>query len=84
MPKSRKAKGGLLALALGAVAGAAALFLSKKENREKTKNVIVKASAEAKRLEKELGKESKRVVAKVRRKSKVLANKAKKSSAKKS
>lgn len=40
-------KGGLLAMLLGAAAGVAAVFLSKKENRDKAKDILNKAKVEA-------------------------------------
>ncbi|MDP3983127.1 MAG: hypothetical protein Q8Q65_03570 [bacterium] len=58
-------KGGLFTMLLGAVAGAAAVFFSKEENRAKAKEVIdktkvkaTKAGAEIKKAIKEATKES--------------------------
>ncbi len=45
-------KKGLLALALGVAATAAAIFLSKEENREKTKVAVKKAAVQAKAVAK--------------------------------
>lgn len=45
-----KKSGGLGALLFGAVMGAAAVFLSKKENRDKTKKVITKAASKAQKI----------------------------------
>lgn len=45
-----KRSGGLGALLFGAAMGAAAIFLSKKENRDKTKAAISKATSKAKKL----------------------------------
>lgn len=45
-----KKSGGLGALLFGAAMGAAAVFLSKKENRDKTKKVISKAATKAQKL----------------------------------
>lgn len=53
-------KSGLFAFVAGMAAGAAALFLSKEENREKTKKAVeqgkMKAAAEAKKVVKEVKK----------------------------
>ena len=51
-----KKSGGLGDLLFGAVMGAAAVFLSKKENRDKTKKVITKAATKAQKLKAEYKK----------------------------
>ena len=62
MPK--KNVGGLLAFATGVAAGAAALFLSKKENRTMVKREAVKVGKKAKKIEKEIAKNPKKFVKK--------------------
>jgi hypothetical protein len=59
-----KKSGGILALALGVVAGAAAMFLSKKENREMVKREAVKAGKKAKVMGKEFKKNPKKFIKK--------------------
>lgn len=55
---SNKKKGGLLALLTGVAAGAVAVFLSKKENREKTKEAVREASTKAKKAVKSAHKKA--------------------------
>ena len=49
-------KGGLFTMLLGAVAGAAAVFFSKEENRAKAKDLLGKAKVEVTKAGKEIKK----------------------------
>lgn len=71
-----KKSGGLGALLFGAAMGAAALFLSKKENREKTKKVISAATAKAKKLKSDYKKNPTKVKNQLKAEGKKLATKA--------
>lgn len=68
-------KSGLFPLLTGVVLGAAAIFLSKKENREKTKKVVEKAVTKAQKLNADYKKNPKKVTAQLERKGKKLATK---------
>lgn len=57
---AKKNLGGVLAFATGLAAGAAALFLSKKENREMVKRGAVKAGKKAKKVAAEIKKNPKK------------------------
>ena len=59
-----KRKGGLLALVTGVAVGAAAMFFSKKENRDKTARVAKKAATKAKTAKRKAVVSSKKAVAK--------------------
>lgn len=74
-----KKRGGLFALVAGLTMGAAALFLSKKENRTKVAKTAKKAVAAAKKVEAKAKVSVKKVVAK----GKVVAKKVTKKVAKK-
>lgn len=58
--QSNKNKGGagLLAFITGAVAGAAAVFFSKKENRDKTKKVVDQTVEKAKDMAEDVAEQS--------------------------
>lgn len=71
-----KKSGGLGALLFGAAMGAAALFLSKKENRDKTKKVIATATVKAKKLKEEYKKNPAKVKKELKAEGKKLAVKA--------
>lgn len=71
-----KKSGGLGALLFGAAMGAAAVFLSKKENREKTKKVITNATAKAKKIGTEYKNNPEKVKRELRAQGQKLANKA--------
>ncbi len=79
---SKRNGSGLAALIAGVAAGAAAVFLSKKENREKTKKVLRTAEKKIVKVSKEVKKDPKKFAKKVERKGKVLAKKAVKEAAK--
>src|SRR5260221_28846 len=79
---SKKNGSGFAALVAGVAAGAAAVFLSKKENREKTKKVLVKAEKKIVRVSREVKKDPKRFAKKVEKSGKVLAKKVVKEAAK--
>ncbi|HYD35684.1 MAG TPA: hypothetical protein VD999_06455 [Vitreimonas sp.] len=72
-------KGSLLTLVAGVAAGAAALFFSKKANREMAKKEIQKASTKVKQAKKEV----KKAVTKVKAQTKKVASKAPKAAPKK-
>ena len=72
---SKKSSGGLIALALGVVAGAAALFFSKKENRENVKKAVKSASVKAKALKKEIQADPKKFARKVEQQGKKAVQK---------
>lgn len=74
-----KRKGGLLALVTGMAVGAAALFFSKKENREKTVRAAKKVASKAKVAERKAVSSAKKAV----KKGKVAAKKAIKKAKKK-
>lgn len=74
---SKKA-GGIIALVSGLALGAAALFLSKKENREKTKAVAKKVVAKAKTVVKKAKVVAKKNVAKAKSSAKKVVKKSKK------
>ncbi|MBP7768866.1 hypothetical protein KA082_03470 [Candidatus Woesebacteria bacterium] len=71
MPK----RGGLASILTGIALGAAALFLSKKENREKTKQVAKKIVSKAKKLEADYKKNPSKVTQQLKGKAKVIAKK---------
>ena len=60
----KKSKKGLWGLIIGAAAGAATVFFSKKENRDKAKEVAAEAKEQATKLKKELEEDTKKVVEK--------------------
>jgi DUF438 domain-containing protein len=68
-------KGGLLTLITGLALGAAALFLSKEENREKTKKVAKVAVAKAQKLKTEYQKNPKKVKQEIKKQGKKIATK---------
>lgn len=72
---SKKA-GGLLTFLTGVAAGAAAVFLSKKENRVKTQKVVTKTSKQAKKLAQEAQENPQAFKKKVKTQGKKLAKKA--------
>jgi hypothetical protein len=72
---AKKPTGGLVALVAGVAAGAAAVFFSKKENREMVKREAVKAGSKAKAVASEVRKDSKKVAKKVQAQGKKLAGK---------
>jgi len=78
---ARKNSSGLLALVTGMAAGAAAVFLSQKENREKTKKVLYKAEKKIAQASKEAQKNpqkfAKKVVKEVKKDAKKVVHKAK-------
>ncbi len=61
---AKKNVGGVLAFLTGLAAGAAALFLSKEENRTAVKRTAVKVGRKAQKLEKEIAKNPKKFVKK--------------------
>src|SRR5258708_1007896 len=65
MSKKNGAGSGLVALVAGVAAGAAAVFLSKKENRIKTKKVLVSAEKKVISVSKEAKKNPKKFAKKV-------------------
>ncbi len=71
-----KKSGGLGALLFGAVMGAAAVFLSKKENRDKTKAVITKATSKAQKLKADYKKNPEKVKKELATQGQKLAQKA--------
>ena len=73
--KSRNSSAGLLALVTGVAAGAAAVFLSKKENREMAKKELLKAEKKVKAVTAEARKNPKKFADKVEKKGAVLAKK---------
>lgn len=73
-----KRKGGLLALVTGVAVGAAAMFFSKKENREKTVKVAKKAVVKAKVAKKKVVAKAKVVAKKSMTTAKKVVKKAKK------
>ena len=68
-------KGGLLTLVTGLALGAAALFLSKEENREKTKKVAKVAVAKAKKIKAEYQKNPAKVKQQIKKQGKKIATK---------
>ena len=62
MSKKASNVGGVLAFVTGLAAGAAALFLSKKENREMVKREATKAGKKAKKVAAEIKKNPKKFV----------------------
>ncbi len=64
MAKKASNVGGVLAFVTGLAAGAAALFLSKKENREMVKREAVKVGKKAKKVAAEVKKNPKKFVKK--------------------
>lgn len=81
MPK--KNVGGMLAFLTGLAAGAAALFLSKEENRTAVKRTAVKVGRKAQKLEKEIARNPKKFVKKTEAKvAKAVKTAVKKASAK--
>jgi len=77
--KTRQNVGGALAFVTGLAAGAAALFLSKKENRELVKREAVKAGRKAKKVAGEIKKNPKKFVKKTEAKVGLAVKKAVKS-----
>ncbi|MCC6711301.1 MAG: hypothetical protein IT416_03035 [Candidatus Pacebacteria bacterium] len=73
-----KRKGGLLALVTGVAVGAAAMFFSKKENREKTVRVAKKAAGKAMVAKKKAVASAKKAVKKGTMVAKKAVKKAKK------
>jgi hypothetical protein len=73
-----KRKGGLLALVTGVAVGAAAMFFSKKENREKTVRVAKKAASKAMVAKKKAVASAKKAVKKGTMVAKKAVKKAKK------
>ncbi len=63
---SKKNNKGLFTFLMGAAAGATALFLSKKENRDKAKETVDQVSDKAQTLKKELEENPEAVVAEVK------------------
>lgn len=78
----KQAKTGLIAFLAGAAAGAAALFLSKKENREKTKQVLEDGVEKAKEVKDEIVEGSKEAKEKVEKKVKEVTDEVRKKAAK--
>lgn len=78
--QQNKAKSGVgvLAFLSGAIAGAAALFLSKKENRDKTKQAVDQAVDKAKDAVEDVAEQSKKIKADAEKKMKEIAKKANK------
>jgi membrane protein implicated in regulation of membrane protease activity len=78
--QQNKSKGGLglLAFLTGVAAGATALFLSKKENRDKTKQAVDQAVDKAKEVAEDVAEQSQKVKADAEKKVKEIAKKAKK------
>lgn len=74
-----KRRGGLLALVAGMAMGAAALFLSKKENRDKVVSTAKQAATRAKKVQAKASVSARKAVAK----GKMAAKKAVKKVAKK-
>lgn len=68
-------KSGLLTILTGVALGAAALFLSKKENREKTKKVAKAAVAKAKQIKAEYKKNPAKVKQQLKKEGKKIAAK---------
>lgn len=89
---SKKSSPGLFAFITGLAAGAAAIFLSKKENRQMAKKEFVKAEKKVQSVAKEVKKDPKKFAKKVQSQGNKLAKKVvtnvstqvKKSAAKKS
>jgi hypothetical protein len=75
MPNKRSSTG-MFALLTGVAAGAAAVFFSKKENRQMAKKELVKAEKTAMKVSAEIKKDPKKFAKKVERQGKVLAKKA--------
>jgi len=75
-------KGGLGALLTGMAMGAAAVFFSKKENRDKTTKLAKKTALEAKKKSKEVEKELKKLSTEAKRKSKKIKAEVKKNTKK--
>lgn len=74
----KSSSGNLFALLTGLVAGAAAVFFSKKENREKARETIKKAEKEIGKAAAEVQKnpKAKKLIKKVRTEGKKIAQKA--------
>lgn len=61
---AKQSKKGLWGLIVGAAAGAAAVFFSEKENRDKAKEVAAEAKEKATKLKEELEEDPQKVVEK--------------------
>ncbi len=72
-----KKKKGLFAFLTGLAMGAAAVFLSNKENREKTKEVVEDTAKKAKKLKQEVEEDPEKVKQKVKKKIEQTVGKAK-------
>lgn len=70
-----KSNGGMFSFLVGVVAGAGALFLSKEENRKKTKRVVGKAASRAKKAKMEYEKNPKAFKKKVAKQAETTARK---------
>lgn len=68
-------KSGLLTILTGVALGAAAMFLSKKENREKTKKIARSAVVKAKQIKAEYKKNPAKVKQQLKKQSKKIAAK---------
>lgn len=77
MPNQKKSAG-LLSLLTGAVVGAAAVFFSNKENRQKTKKVVTQTAAKAKALHHEIKNHPDRVASRIKSQAKKTADQVKK------
>ena len=75
MSNKKQQGAGLMTLVAGLAAGAAAVFLAKKENREKTKKVLQTAEKKVTSVSREAKKDPQKFAHKVERKGKVLAKK---------
>jgi len=75
MSNKKQQGAGLMTLVAGLAAGAAAVFLAKKENREKTKKVLQTAEKRVTSVSREVKKDPQKFAHKVERKGKVLAKK---------
>jgi hypothetical protein len=67
---------GLLALVTGLAAGAAAVFLSKKENRNQTKKVVNSAAKRAKKISQDFEKNPEKTMDELKKEGRKLADKA--------
>ena len=74
---SKKNKSGLAAFVVGLAAGAAAVFLSKKENRDKVQQGVDKTIKQAKQLKEEVEEDPQKVKAKAEKKAKEIAGQVK-------